>query len=579
LAVANLIKSWNPDFIITLGDNNYPDGAASTIDSRIGQYFHGYIAPYTGTYGGGSTTNQFFPALGNHDWNTAGAVPYLNYFTLPNNERYYNYTQGPVEFFAVDSDSHEPDGNSVTSAQAAWLHQKLSASTAVWKIVYFHHPPYSSGTTHGSNTTLQWPFQQWGASAVLSGHEHNYERILHDGIPFIINGLGGESLYGFGTPVAGSQVRFNSTYGALLVDADANHITFQFYSIANGGTLVDSYTVNATGATVTPIATIANTATPTRTPIATNTSSPNQTPTKTSTPTLTPTVTPTPVSGNILTLTTVADSYTNESNPTGNYGTSTTLRTDGSPIQRSYLRFDVPALSGNITSAKLRIYANSAVTTGYTVHNINGTWDETTINVNNAPPFSGDLGNSGAITANSWTQVDLTAAVTGTGQYNFAIDTTNSTATSLSSREGANPPQLVITTDSGSGGGSGQTATPIPSLTAVSSNTPTRTATRTTTPIVSNTPTPIPSLTAVSSNTPTRTPTRTNTPIATPSRTNTPIPTVTRTNTPIATPTRTNTPMPTATRTNTPTITPTYTPSPDPCQPPYGSGGKPPQCK
>src|SRR5690349_14171177 len=53
LAVANLIKSWNPDFIITLGDNNYPDGAASTIDSRIGQYFHGYIAPYTGTYGGG----------------------------------------------------------------------------------------------------------------------------------------------------------------------------------------------------------------------------------------------------------------------------------------------------------------------------------------------------------------------------------------------------------------------------------------------------------------------------------------------------------------------------------------------
>src|SRR5689334_25263245 len=80
MAVANLVKSWNPDFIITLGDNNYPDGAASTIDSRIGQYFHSYISPYAGSYGGGSTTNQFFPALGNHDWNTAGALPYLNYF-------------------------------------------------------------------------------------------------------------------------------------------------------------------------------------------------------------------------------------------------------------------------------------------------------------------------------------------------------------------------------------------------------------------------------------------------------------------------------------------------------------------
>src|ERR1041384_3894895 len=101
LAVANLIKSWNPDFIITLGDNNYPDGAASTIDSRIGQYFHGYISPYTGSYTPGSTANRFFPALGNHDWNTAGALPYLNYFSLPNNERYYTFTQGPVEFFVM----------------------------------------------------------------------------------------------------------------------------------------------------------------------------------------------------------------------------------------------------------------------------------------------------------------------------------------------------------------------------------------------------------------------------------------------------------------------------------------------
>ena len=108
LAVANLVRSWNPDFIITLGDNNYPDGTASTIDSRIGQYFHDYIYPYTGTYTPGSTTNRFFPALGNHDWIASGALPYLNYFSLPNNERYYTFTQGPVEFFVMDSDSLEP---------------------------------------------------------------------------------------------------------------------------------------------------------------------------------------------------------------------------------------------------------------------------------------------------------------------------------------------------------------------------------------------------------------------------------------------------------------------------------------
>ncbi|MBP9121408.1 MAG: hypothetical protein KBF59_11150, partial [Ignavibacterium sp.] len=67
LTVANLVKSWNPDFIITLGDNNYELGADSTIDVNIGQYFYEYIYPYKGNYGSGSTVNRFFPSLGNHD--------------------------------------------------------------------------------------------------------------------------------------------------------------------------------------------------------------------------------------------------------------------------------------------------------------------------------------------------------------------------------------------------------------------------------------------------------------------------------------------------------------------------------
>ena len=58
--VANLIKSWNPDFIITTGDNNYQEGAASTIDENIGQFFHSFIYPYKGIYGPGATNNRFF---------------------------------------------------------------------------------------------------------------------------------------------------------------------------------------------------------------------------------------------------------------------------------------------------------------------------------------------------------------------------------------------------------------------------------------------------------------------------------------------------------------------------------------
>src|SRR5215212_4305264 len=109
LDVSNLVRSWNPDFIITTGDNNYDNGAASTIDPNIGQYYHDFIFPYTGTYGPGAPFNKFFPALGNHDWNTAGATPYLSFFTLPNNERYYDFASGPVHLYSIDSDGHEPD--------------------------------------------------------------------------------------------------------------------------------------------------------------------------------------------------------------------------------------------------------------------------------------------------------------------------------------------------------------------------------------------------------------------------------------------------------------------------------------
>lgn len=140
--VANLVKIWHPDFIITTGDNNYGSGSADSIDTNIGKSYHDFIGNYTGSFGAGSATNRFFPSLGNHDWGTPGAQPYLDYFTLPGNERYYTFTQGPVQFFVVDSDDHEPDGIQKTSVQAQWLHNALAESTATWKIVYFHHPPW-----------------------------------------------------------------------------------------------------------------------------------------------------------------------------------------------------------------------------------------------------------------------------------------------------------------------------------------------------------------------------------------------------------------------------------------------------
>ncbi len=242
-AVANLVKSWNVELIITTGDNNYPNGADSTIDNNIGQFYQEFIYPYTGSYGSGSPTleNRFFPSLGNHDWNTAGAVPYLNYFSLHGNERYYDFVKGNVHFYAVDSDSNEPDGTSASSIQASWLQDRLANSPEPLKIVYFHHAPYSSGNVHGSTIYMRWPFEAWGASAVFGGHDHTYERLTVGGIPYFVNGLGGASIYGFGSPLAESQVRYSGNYGAMLVEVYNNKAIFKFININNQ--VIDSYTI------------------------------------------------------------------------------------------------------------------------------------------------------------------------------------------------------------------------------------------------------------------------------------------------------------------------------------------------
>jgi len=242
--VSNLIKNLNPEFIITTGDNNYGYGSAYTIDRNIGEYYSEFIYPYSGTYGTGNPEmfiNRFFPTLGNHDWKTDDAQPYLDYFTLPGNERYYDFVWGPVHFFAIDSDKNEPDGTTEDSAQAMWLKGRLATSTSPWNIVYMHNPPYSSGE-HGSSDELQWPYQEWGATTVLAGHDHDYERIIREGFPYFVNGSGGGHLRDWEEVVSGSGVRYCDDHGAMLVEATTDSITFKF--ISRTGEVIDTYSIS-----------------------------------------------------------------------------------------------------------------------------------------------------------------------------------------------------------------------------------------------------------------------------------------------------------------------------------------------
>lgn len=240
--VAAMVKGWNPDFLITLGDNNYPAGEATTIDSNIGRFYADFIGNYRGRYGSGSKANRFWPSPGNHDWISA-LTPYVEYFTLPGNERYYDVDLGLVHLFALDSDAREPDGISADSRQAAWLKESLTSSKACFDVVYFHHPAYTTAA-HGPTLAMRWPFRAWGAEVVLAGHDHTYERFLVDGIPYFVNGLGGEATYEFaGEPMPETQFRYNEQHGAMRVTASRTDVTYEFFTI--DGQKRDSFTARA----------------------------------------------------------------------------------------------------------------------------------------------------------------------------------------------------------------------------------------------------------------------------------------------------------------------------------------------
>src|SRR5439155_13700460 len=101
--------------------------------------------------------------------------------------------------------------------------------------------------------------------------------------------------------------------------------------------------------------------------------------------------------GTTTTFVPVADAYVDPSSPTTNYGANVALRVDGSPIVTTYVKFNLTGLTGAVSSATLRVYANSAQSIGYDVYSVSDTtWTESGLTANNAPPPAGTkTGSSG----------------------------------------------------------------------------------------------------------------------------------------------------------------------------------------
>ncbi len=242
--VSRVIHNLAPDFIVTMGDNVY----TSNIDDCIGRFYADFIYPYNGRFGNGSDPskgNRFFPCLGNHDYSDVGLRAYRRYFELPGNERYYDFVRGPVHFFAVNSNPEEPDGLTSDSVQGQWLKERLGNSTSPHKLVYFHHPPYHSSMLPQA-ASLRWPFREWGATLVMTGHVHLYERLEVDGLPYIVNGVGGRTLSNFrATSVPGSLVRWKG-FGFMVVTADRHFLNCTMFD-QTGLNVVDDLVLRSAG--------------------------------------------------------------------------------------------------------------------------------------------------------------------------------------------------------------------------------------------------------------------------------------------------------------------------------------------
>ncbi|MBI5202652.1 MAG: metallophosphoesterase [Elusimicrobia bacterium] len=213
-AVARMAVEANPEFVLHTGDVVYSDGADVSYDKK-------YFAPYAALL----DRVPFYFGIGNHDYDAGGVKDAAkgrewlrdNWFAVHHNpsgtpprRTFYSFDWGPGHFVSVDTNQ----GIGAAAAPALdpgceqwnWLDRDLAASTAPWKIVFLHIPPYSSGW-HGANAHLQRTLvkllEERGVDVVFQGHDHDYERTkpILRGAPaktgpvYVTVGTGGAPLY------------------------------------------------------------------------------------------------------------------------------------------------------------------------------------------------------------------------------------------------------------------------------------------------------------------------------------------------------------------------------------------------
>lgn len=221
--VARAIETEHPSFLLNTGDlvdNGY--NASDWIHFfQASSYLH---------------NSTLYSVLGNHE---RYSPLYRLYFPLPHFTLWYSFTNGPVHFIGLDSNTR----NAYRPIQLFWLLDDLRTNHQPFTIVFFHHPLYSSGE-HGNATFLRkiWEpiFKRYHVDIVFNGHDHDYERSIVNGITYIVTGGGGAPLYDVGH--SPWTIFSEKTFHFCLITVNTTALSCE--ARKPDGTIIDQFTLN-----------------------------------------------------------------------------------------------------------------------------------------------------------------------------------------------------------------------------------------------------------------------------------------------------------------------------------------------
>jgi hypothetical protein len=236
-----------PDLAVIVGDVNQPaPNGASPPGRGAAAYASCFFEPYRTLL----PAIPFYALPGNHDYDIENGRAFLGLFTLPRN--------GPSGLVAETSYWLERAGTllivhdtnqspSVLEATSAPWHAEVAARPADFRVVFQHHPPYSSGPnageTPGAMRTLLAPlFSRTGVDVVFSGHDHFYERTHPiDGVVYVTTGAGGGALYPRTTSNAFTAAFVNDRHSYTFVEVRGR--TMRLRQTDTGGRTIDALTI------------------------------------------------------------------------------------------------------------------------------------------------------------------------------------------------------------------------------------------------------------------------------------------------------------------------------------------------